>query len=795
MTDFITQITNGGGGSAFANWWATVPATVPVSDRYIAECSVQTVIDTLDMSGRIINGDVIVRPAAGAGHDGTRGTGIQMGRGTGSGANLWICDCTGTGQMIVEDMEVRFGTSSNSSSSIVSPEDTNTPLVILRRCLVTNVNTLGNRPLSMSGDAQGSFHVISNRVWDESGLSTTRFFNVFMGAGILSPIDCVVQGNTFQSDSAIQRGLNFEMGNAAPAGCLMDFQGNMVFGTNEDYRGTDSGIGTTFIFQQNTSEDNTGQITGATVAADLVSVNNPDLKTGSIALEQWGNEPTGFGAEIDIRGFDRSVVAGSDIWDIGSMQFSSSAVGTVIPITGWESATEFNPPVIAGLAPTVIISSVGIGLDFTTWNAFLAAVPTDLVAAGEEWIGEGVNQVYNELINISGFTTDATHRIIMRPATGQESNTLGTFGPRIIPGTGVILVDLDVITIDNDNIVLEGLTVSAFAVNGTTDVSAGVHVLFPSRNVVLNGLVVFGIDISRSNRGIQFEGSGVVDNCFVWGILANTGNARCYALFLNDATYQIECLNNTGLGNSNILDVFQFQVGVTGGVIITKNNMGFVSSQTDFDYSNNGGTITTDKNLSGDDSADDNGDGTHFINQVLATTLVSSTVGLEDLHILTGGPAIGGGVDLGTTPDGVEIDIDGYDRELAAVAWDIGADQQGKTRADNGAAPGIPITGFEATTEYSVVDPGSIQLMMDALASQSFAQYNNPTIPGQGQPVVTPIAGWESVTESTDPLSVKVFQILGFETVPQFGRLIGSFFEADPFEVQLLKVLKRKHGL
>jgi len=104
----------------------------------------------------------------------------------------------------------------------------------------------------------------------------------------------------------------------------------MVFGSPEDYRVTDASTGTTFVFAQNTSQDATGQVTGATVANDLVSVDNPDVKTGSAALQQWPNEPTAFGAEIDIRGFNRSAVALLADWDIGSMQFS---VGALPPST------------------------------------------------------------------------------------------------------------------------------------------------------------------------------------------------------------------------------------------------------------------------------------------------------------------------------------------------------------------------------------------------------------------------------------------------------------------------------
>ena len=54
---------------------------------------------------------------------------------------------------------------------------------------------------------------------------------------------------------------------------------------------------------------------------------------------------------------------------------------------------------------------------------------------------------------------------------------------------------------------------------------------------------------------------------------------------------------------------------------------------------------------------------------------VSTTGGSEDLHLKAGADAIDAGTDLGTSPDGVEIDIDGRDRDAEGDTWDIGADE------------------------------------------------------------------------------------------------------------------------
>ena len=56
-----------------------------------------------------------------------------------------------------------------------------------------------------------------------------------------------------------------------------------------------------------------------------------------------------------------------------------------------------------------------------------------------------------------------------------------------------------------------------------------------------------------------------------------------------------------------------------------------------------------------------------------ADQFVSTTGGSEDLHLKAGSDAIDAGTDLGTSPTGVNIDIDGRDRDAEGDTWDIGA--------------------------------------------------------------------------------------------------------------------------
>ncbi len=85
--------------------------------------------------------------------------------------------------------------------------------------------------------------------------------------------------------------------------------------------------------------------------------------------------------------------------------------------------------------------------------------------------------------------------------------------------------------------------------------------------------------------------------------------------------------------------------------------------------------LTGTNNLSSDATADDPAQGGDLINKSASDQFVSTTGGSENLHLKSGADAIGAGVDLGTDPTGVEIDIDELDVDAAAVTWDMGADQ------------------------------------------------------------------------------------------------------------------------
>lgn len=79
-----------------------------------------------------------------------------------------------------------------------------------------------------------------------------------------------------------------------------------------------------------------------------------------------------------------------------------------------------------------------------------------------------------------------------------------------------------------------------------------------------------------------------------------------------------------------------------------------------------------DYNLSSDTTAPG---GNSLTSKAASDQFVSISAGSEDLHLKAGADAIDEGQDLGTTPSGVEIDIDGRDRDAEGDTWDMGADE------------------------------------------------------------------------------------------------------------------------
>ena len=150
-----------------------------------------------------------------------------------------------------------------------------------------------------------------------------------------------------------------------------------------------------------------------------------------------------------------------------------------------------------------------------------------------------------------------------------------------------------------------------------------------------------GITVSSGNWGVYLYGNTV------YYVKATGGGDQAFCFSIHDTDTFIK--NNIAARPDAISASYEKCFGESG----------FAGSTHDYN-------LSTDSTATGTNSVTGEAYGDLFLND---------TGGNEDLHLKTGADAIGAGVDLGTSPTGVNIDIDGRDRDSEGDTWDIGADQ------------------------------------------------------------------------------------------------------------------------
>ena len=344
--------------------------------------------------------------------------------------------------------------------------------------------------------------------------------------------------------------------------------------------------------------------------------------------------------------------------------------------------------------PTQINSDIrASGGDFATitlWQASLG----NIVAADENHVGLLFDELYQESIIFSGTTTDPTRDVVLRPAVGEltQPRVVGV-GPRV--GGEISQTEIQIDVQDSYHTFEDFEVFQSFAGGGASNPTACIGVAGGSGGTGLRvKRMILHDPTGTSSRaaGIDVEDAidvVILDNfIFDIGVAPASGNSRMITVTTGVSgttfVYNNSCFNGSDRGISSTV----FAAGTH--VMETKNNIVLTTGGDNYRYDQTGGTLNTDKNMSSDLTADDNGDGTHFLSESAAAIYVG--VGATpDLHLNTGTNAIGNGVDFGSTPAGVEFDIDGYDRDVGAVAWDLGGDQQGLDASDNAPSPDINI--------------------------------------------------------------------------------------------------------
>jgi hypothetical protein len=427
-----------------------------------------------------------------------------------------------------------------------------------------------------------------------------------------------------------------------------------------DVGGTSSGtvqcfnLSTTGTISNNLSSDTsatgTGSITNAVTADQFVSIvsgsEDLHLKAGADAIGagvDLGTTPDG--VQYDIDGFDRD--AANRVWDIGADQAAATVTKTI-----GTTARDYST--------------------MTLWEADLDL--STVYQSGDDAVGECYNDSdFNETVIINGGTTVGLSSRTLTAADGEKHDGTAGSGVRILRTAGAVsLLVLSDITGDTK---VEWLEID---LNGNyCEVICSMGGNNAARTSVVANMILHGDSIGTGIRenNIRVEGSYCTFiNNLVYD-LGNTGQGYTGALRIIETPYSN---SNVTIANNT---VFNCSADTTspdrGGITvrdstIIKNNICVDTANADDFIVVSGTGTATDYNLSSDTSA-------VGVNSLVSKTstnqFVSIVSGSEDLHLKAGADAIGAGVDLGTTPAGVEVDIDGRDRDAEGDTWSIGADQ------------------------------------------------------------------------------------------------------------------------
>lgn len=334
---------------------------------------------------------------------------------------------------------------------------------------------------------------------------------------------------------------------------------------------------------------------------------------------------------------------------------------------------------------TVVTKTVGILAeeDYTTWTAWEADLDNSgIYSSADDAVGEGSNHAFSERLVINGGSTIGLNSITVRPASGSEHDGTPGTGCRIVEPSVVVsfgnalYVNTSVATVNINDMEVDGNALRGFSIshqlagastqtnyvrrnlwynadNATNTSETGVYYGTSYNNEIMDTMIFrISADAGAEIYGIRHTGSTAREDRFnnvtVHGLVQNSATANAYGVdVVDDADFTYKNMSVTSV------------TGSSSGTKSCFNN----SSPSSAACSNN---LTSDATAPGSSPQ---------TNKSAANQYVSTTIGSEDLHLKSGADCIGNGVDLGTSPSGVELDIDSYDRDAAAVTWDIGADQ------------------------------------------------------------------------------------------------------------------------
>jgi len=230
----------------------------------------------------------------------------------------------------------------------------------------------------------------------------------------------------------------------------------------------------------------------------------------------------------------------------------------------------------------------------------------------------------------------------------------------------------ELINLDVDNI-----TVSWIEFDFTNTASnIGIDVATGADNIYVTNNIFHGMPNHANNLNpLRFSGNGYVMNNMFYN-MTDAGDFA-FGINLSQGSKAVGCYNNTiyKITNTGADDANGIRTGDTDHLL--KNNLVMTITGGSCYVSDGGVSASSDYNVGSDTSAN-SAFGSNSVNSaVLADTFeeYSTATATDFLRLKTGSAAIGVSEDLATTPAGVNIDLNGFDRNGVDVDWDAGCFQ------------------------------------------------------------------------------------------------------------------------
>jgi hypothetical protein len=332
-----------------------------------------------------------------------------------------------------------------------------------------------------------------------------------------------------------------------------------------------------------------------------------------------------------------------------------------------------------------VVKSIGTdSRDYSTITAWEAGIDnTTYPDADTHVIGECYNDsAFDESVTINASASNVT-KITRTVAEGERHDGTAGTGARIVASGSRIVTLSSAAAIP--------ITWSWLEHNHNGNAS-NTPVLLPgsgsndnSTSRTIQNIIVHG-NPGASNRctGLYHAYDGPVNILnSLWYDLDYPFNIYVGVLIFNGTASASVVVNNCTV--HGCVSAHSSTFGITGGTGATVTN----TVVTDVVGTSDGvcfGTINAASSHNA--SSDLTASGTGSLTEIdPADQYVSTVEGSEDLHLKSGADCIDAGTDLGTSPTGVNIDINGRDRDAEGDTWDIGADEW---TADDVPVPGSP---------------------------------------------------------------------------------------------------------